>query len=97
MGADLLWTQEQAAEHLHVSTKTLRQLRQRGLIRYVAVTERKILYRPEDCAAFVESRARQEEFNDLSPPRPRRRTGRAKAGNVISFTERRKQRLGERA
>jgi excisionase family DNA binding protein len=66
-----LLTSEEAAERLHISTKTLRQLRARGLIRYVAVTERKILYRAEDVDAFIESKVRQEP----AAPAPTRRAG----------------------
>jgi excisionase family DNA binding protein len=89
--AEPLLTPEQAAERLRVSTKTLRQLRQRGLIRYVAVTQRKLLYRPEDCDAFVQSRLTVEEAPMLTRNRPTRR---AKSGNVVSFLARRRERLG---
>ncbi len=91
--SDLL-TPEEAARRIRVSTKTLRQLRRDGLIRYVAVTQRKILYRPEDCAAFVEARLRTDDPQQPPKPRPRRRTGLKKAGNVVSFTARRRERLG---
>lgn len=92
---DLL-TPEEAARRIRVSTKTLRQLRREGLIRYVAVTERKILYRPEDCAAFVEARTRTDDPTHVAP-RPRRRTAGKKAGNVVSFTARRRERMGQGA
>lgn len=94
MGADRLLTPEEAAETLRVSTRTLRQLRQQGLIRYVAISERKILYRPEDCQAFAESRLKTDE--PITPPRmqPRRRPARRNDANVVSFTARRRERLG---
>lgn len=93
MGEALL-TPEDAARRMHVSTKTLRALRQRGLIRYVALTERKILYRPEDCDAFIESRVRTEDPVHHPRPRPRPKTSARKAGNVVSFTARRRERMG---
>lgn len=96
MSAGALLTPEEAAERIRVSTKTLRQLRQQGLIRYVAVTERKKLYRPEDCDAYLEARSRFDQPTELRRPTPRRRTGRGNAANVVSFTARRLQRLGER-
>jgi excisionase family DNA binding protein len=71
-----LLTPDEAAGRLGVGERTLRDLRKRGLIRYVAVTERKIMYRPEDCEAFIESRSRLAE--PTTPPkrpptnRPRR-------------------------
>lgn len=94
MGVEpILWTEAEAAANLRVCTKTLRGFRRRGLIRYVALG-RKILYRPEDCAAFTAASCRVEEPAIHAPPRPRRRPSGRKAGNVVSFTERRKARLG---
>lgn len=91
--SDLL-THDQAAARLRVCPKTLRQLRQQGLIRYVAVTQRKIFYRPEDCDAYLESRVRVDV-----PAEPTRRRGlhRLRTGpNVVSFTARRQERLAGR-
>jgi len=80
---DLL-TEREAAERLRVCERTLRGLRKRGLIRYVAITKRKIMYRPEDCAEYVESRLRQESpANDRAAPRPIRR----RSGNIIPFSK----------
>lgn len=64
-----LLTPAQAAERVHVCEKTLRKLRREGLIRYVAITDRKIMYRPEDCQDFIDRRSR---FDD-APPVPRHR------------------------
>ena len=94
MSDALLLTEEQAAERLLMHPRTLRKLRQAGRIRYVQTTARKIAYRPEDCAAFVEEQTRQEtpiEFiraNAKGRTRPRRQQG----GNVLSFTARRQAR-----
>lgn len=82
--AVLLLTEAEAAERLKIGERTLRDLRRRGLIRYVALTARKIMYRPEDCADYVESRVRQND-----PParagRPRRTSRRT--GIVIPFSQ----------
>lgn len=83
----LLLTEEQAAERLLMHPRTLRKLRQEGKIRYVALTARKIAYKPEDCLAFVESRAKQEpETRPRS--RPGRSTGNRRTGNIIPFSVR---------
>lgn len=88
---DLL-TPDEAAQRLRVCTKTLRRLRQAGAIRYVAVTKRKIFYRPEDCAAFIEQRATVSE--PVERPRNNAKPNRRRGGNVVSFTARRRERLG---
>ena len=82
-----LLTEEQAAETLHVCTRTMRRLRKRGEIRYVAITSRTILYRPEDIAAFVEQRATIEDTTPSIRSRPNRK--RANEPVVLSFTARR--------
>ena len=53
MSGPVLLTPMEAAKRLHISDKTLRRIRQQGHIRYVALTERKIRYRPEDCDAYL--------------------------------------------
>ena len=69
MGKPVLLTSAEAAAHIQVCEKTLRHLRQAGHIRYVAITERKIRYRPEDCDAYLTSRLREEA---ICPPTSRR-------------------------
>jgi excisionase family DNA binding protein len=84
-----LLTPEEAALRLHVCTKVLRRLRDRGLIRYVAVTDRKIRYRPEDVDAYLESRLRMAEQPpqpNKGPSRPRR--GRGNGCEIIPFSAR---------
>lgn len=90
-----LLTHEEAAARIRVCTKTLRQIRQQGLIRYVAVSARKIFYRPEDCDAYLESQAR---FDVPSGPTKRRGAGKRlrSEANVVSFTARRQERLAAR-
>jgi hypothetical protein len=90
-----LLTPDQAAARLRVCTKTLRQLRQQGLIRHVAVSKRKIFYRPEDCDAYLESCvtvAVPQEPTRLRGPGRRLRVEQ----NVVSFTARRNERLAAR-
>lgn len=92
MGEMEYLTPAEAAARLRICTKTLGKLRRDGLIRFVAVTKRKILYRRQDCDAFATERATTCDppvtFN--RSPSPRRRNN----GNVVSFTERRRQRRG---
>jgi excisionase family DNA binding protein len=83
---DLL-TPEEAAKRLHVSTKLLRRLRRQGDIRYVAITDRKIRFRPEDCEDYLESRVRQVQVPHLSQQPGRRRA--KGSGVVVPFTARR--------
>lgn len=74
-----------AADRLGISERTLRQLRKAGLIRYVAVTERKIMYRPEDCESYIEGRTKIDTPAD--PTRhPRPQAGRRRPGNVVPFS-----------
>jgi hypothetical protein len=88
-----LLTHDEAAAHLHVCPKTLRSLRQRGLISYVAVTKRKILYRPEDLDAYLASRVTTEVYQ----PTERRRGKRLRnAPNVVSFMAGRRDRIAAR-
>lgn len=88
----LLLTEEQAAARLLMNPRTLRKLRQAGAIRYVALTGRKIGYRPEDCQAFIESRVRTETPVDMPRLRGKARPRRQDGGNVLSFMDRRKAR-----
>jgi excisionase family DNA binding protein len=87
-----LLTPDEAAERMHVCTKILRRLRDQGLIRYVAVTDRKIRYRPEDVDAYLESRVRMAEQPPQPNTGPARRKGRANGHNIVSFTARQQQR-----
>lgn len=83
----LLLTEKEAADRLLVGPRTLRKLRQAGQIRYVALTGRKIGYRPEDCLAFIESRTKQEA--PASTPRHRgRAAGNRSSGNIVPFSVR---------
>ncbi|WP_405052963.1 helix-turn-helix domain-containing protein [Sphingomonas sp. SORGH_AS_0802] len=84
---DLL-TPDQAAARLDVSTKTLRRLRQEGHIRYVAITDRKIRYRPDDCDEFVASRARKAPECPSTSRKTRPISTSTSSGKVVGFTAR---------
>lgn len=91
MTEPLLLTEEQAAKRLLMHPRTLRKLRQEGAIRYVALTGRRVAYRPEDCIAYVESRSRQEQ---VSPHRRQksRAAGNRRTGNIVPFSARQEMR-----
>lgn len=89
----LLSSREAAAE-IGVGERTLRDLRRRGLIAYVALTDRLIMYRPEDCADYLASRLRKDEPCPETQPsplkRPRPVAGRRLAqagGTVVPFEQ----------
>ena len=84
-------THDAAAAHLHVCPKTLRSLRQRGLIPYVAVTARKKLYRIDDLDAYLADQRKTDIYLPTARRRPSKRL-RAEP-NVVSFTARRRERL----
>lgn len=94
-GSSQLLTPEEAALHIRVCEKTLRAIRQQGLIPYVAVTTRKKLYRLEDLDAYLSSQVKTE-----TPPPPPTRNRRGKplsqSGNVLSFSQGRRERLAAR-
>jgi hypothetical protein len=82
--APSLLTEAEAAEAL-----TLRRLRQRGEIRYVAVTGRSVAYRPEDLQAFVEKRSRT--CDEHTPTRRFRPARQHRGDTVVGFTARRRE------
>lgn len=79
--ATVLLTAEQAAARLGMCERTLRRLRQRGEIGYVAVTESRYRYTEEDCEAYIESRRRREE-----PPRSTKIAQRRISSTAMSAT-----------
>lgn len=85
---------EEAAAYLDVCPKTLRSIRQRGLLPYVAVTARKIMYRTEDLDAYLASCVRTEVYRPTARRRPSKRL--SAQANVVSFSARRQERLAAR-
>jgi hypothetical protein len=69
---DRLLTADEAAARLDMSERTLRRIRQRGDIAYIALTDRKFRYTPEDCDAYLAARRRL----DAPPMKPARAAGR---------------------
>lgn len=92
MSAIDLLTEEQAAERLLISPRSLHALRKAGQIRYVQLTARKIAYRPEDCDEYVAARVRIALPRSESSSGPRRTKGRTglSAGVVVPFSQRAK-------
>lgn len=89
-----LLTPAEAATYIHVCAKTLRSLRQQGLIPYVAVTGRKKLYRVEDLDAYLASQLKTETYVPTQRRGPRKQL--RHEGNVVSFSAGRQQRLAAR-
>lgn len=81
---DELWTEAEAAARLRMSERTLRELRRVGKIRYVALTTRKIFYRPEDCAEYLEACVK---LNDNAPTRPMPKRQPRRAGAIVPFSQ----------
>ena len=79
MTAPLLLTEQEAAEHLHLSPRTLRDLRSKGMIRYIRQSPRKIAYTPDDIAEFIAKHRRQDE-----PPCPSTNPRKATSGTTTS-------------
>lgn len=82
-----LLTEDEAAAMLHMSARLLRDKRRHGLIRYVALSARKIAYRPEDCREYIDAQARIAQPSSTSHNhRPRKSSSRP--GNVVPFSKR---------
>ncbi|MGO1304080.1 MAG: helix-turn-helix domain-containing protein [Sphingomonas parapaucimobilis] len=90
-----LLTPDQAARRLSVCTKTLRRIRQDGHIRYVAITDRKIRYRPEDCDDYVASRARKAPECQSTSVKVRRISTSTLSSKVVDFTARQARKQSE--
>jgi hypothetical protein len=84
-----LLTSDEAAARLRVCPKILRRLRKAGCIRYVALGERRIMYRMEDCDEYIASRVRKDEPCQTPAPRQKMRQQRG-PGVIIPFSERKK-------
>lgn len=56
-----LLTEQEAAEKIGLSARTLRALRSAGKIRYVRPSPRKVYYKPEDVAEYIERATCQDE------------------------------------
>ena len=90
---DRLLTADEAAARLDMSERTLRRIRQRGDIAYIALTERKFRYTPEDCDAYLAGCRRL----DAPLMKPARAAGRTvvKRSMHVDFMEGREARRAE--
>lgn len=85
MTAESLLSELEAARRLLLSERTLRKLRAEGQIRYVALTGRRVAYRPQDLEAFVSARVKEGKPCQQPPsPKPKQR----RQGNIIPFSQR---------
>lgn len=84
----LTLTEAEAAQQLGLSPRTLADLRRSGKIRFVALSARKIAYRPEDVLAYRDDQARLAV--PVVPARPRI-AKLVRTGNVVPFSQRRRR------
>jgi excisionase family DNA binding protein len=70
-----LLTEAEAAALLNIAPRTLRALRSAGLIRHVRPCPRKICYREDDLADYIERQSRQERAPCPSTNPPKAATG----------------------
>ena len=80
-----LLSEDEAAQRLLLSPRTLRDLRAKGMIRYIRTSPRKIAYTPDDIAEFIAKHRCQDEPLCTKPNRTRRASGRT--GNVVPFSK----------
>lgn len=88
-----LLTEAEAARRLLISLSSLREIRRRGGIRYVAVSTRRIAYRPEDCDEYVQAHVRIEppRMNEKPKGRQKSVSGARPEANVVPFSQRKRQ------
>lgn len=55
---DFLLSRQEAAERLNISVQTLTRLQERGELKRVQVSDRRVGYRNSDVAKFLAARAR---------------------------------------
>lgn len=84
-----LLTEEQAAAELHISPRTLRELRAKGKIRYVRPSPRKVFYRADDVAEYLETQTlRDEPACPSTNPRKARSSTSTSNSKVIDIMDR---------
>jgi hypothetical protein len=96
-----LLTEAEAAAYLRIGARTLRELRRQRKIHYVALTERKIAYRLEDCEEYIASRLRLDSGPACAVSAGPGTAGKGKRGkpragasvrhgNVVPFSQRKR-------
>jgi hypothetical protein len=87
MTAPHLITEAEAAALIRVSPRTLRDLRSRGMIRYIRPSPRKVFYTAEDCAEYLAKQTRQDTAPCQSTNPPKARTGNTTSSTkVVAIT-----------
>ncbi len=82
-----LITEAEAAALIRVSPRTLRNLRSRGMIRYIRPSPRKVFYTAEDCAEYLAKQTRQDTAPCQSTNPPKARSGNTTSSTkVVAFT-----------
>lgn len=83
----LLFTEVEAAERLHLSTRTLRKARQSGQLHYVLIG-RAIRYTLADLESYIERLRQMEPACPPSRPTHRSIAPSGRQGVIVPFTER---------
>lgn len=87
MTAQALLTEPEAAEALHLCTRTLRKARKEGRLTYVLIG-RAVRYTMADLNDFIEAHKMTDAT--ANTPKPRATTKAVQAGNIVPFSQRRK-------
>lgn len=85
----LLLTEDEAADRLRLSARTLRKARQEGTLRYVLIG-RAVRYTLEDLESFIDSLRRVQPPCQPHRSSPRVTTRRPKSAQIVPFTGRRR-------
>ncbi|MFN3424850.1 MAG: helix-turn-helix domain-containing protein [Novosphingobium meiothermophilum] len=80
----LLLTEDEAAQSLDISPRTLREIRRRGMIRYIRPSPRKVRYTPEDIDEYLTRQTKQDEPTCRSTNRRKVRTGTTTSSSTVS-------------
>lgn len=86
-----LLTPQEAAERLHISERTLRDLKRVGAIRYVALSARRIAYRADDVSDYINTRVRCDEQPEPRASKRRVSARAATAHNIVPFSQRQRK------
>lgn len=86
MSEQILLTEQEAAERLRLSSRTLRKARAMGTLPYVLIG-RSVRYTVSDLESFIET-LRRQSAPCPSPTVPSRRTSARKSARIIPFTAR---------
>lgn len=85
MTSRVLLTEPEAAEALHLCTRTLRKARQQGKLAYILIG-RSVRYTMDDLNRFIE--ASRQDAGVCKRTTPRRTIANRKSGNIVPFSAR---------